>query len=164
MWFVRKGIRASSEESFILRKKNGNISRASNETTDSKVNIKRMSFPNTNATDEEMGLLAPFMGCGSVPSNYSYLDTATKFGPVVKGFKKPGHHIPGPVRNPHCPCHHCRRYFENQKTVKEETDGRVRAFSLSHADRLSSKSTSKDSPDNYFNSSSYDSLNTLNMI
>jgi len=130
-----------------------------------KGNLKRMSFPNAN--NNEMGVLAPFMGtgtdCGSNNSNNFNLDTASKFGPVVKSFKKPGHHIPGPARNPHCPCHHCRHYFESQDTLQDIFDKRSRAFSMSHADRLSqlSNSSRTRTPDNYFNSSSYDSLNMI---
>lgn len=122
--------------------------------------MKRLSFPNENLADEGR-FMAPFMEPTSVTHNYSYLNTATKFGPVVKGFRKPGHHIPGPARNPHCPCDHCRHFFDTQNNVKPETgNGRTRAFSLGHAAEHSSKSSSSYQKNN-FNSSSYDSLNII---
>lgn len=35
---------------------------------------------------------------------------ASRFGPVINIFKKPGHHK-GPTKNPDCCCVHCKRYF-----------------------------------------------------
>ncbi|KAG5885035.1 hypothetical protein JTB14_018631 [Gonioctena quinquepunctata] len=37
---------------------------------------------------------------------------AKKFGPVINGYRKPGHHV-GPAKNPSCSCDHCRSYFKD---------------------------------------------------
>ncbi|XP_055537529.1 uncharacterized protein LOC129725558 isoform X2 [Wyeomyia smithii] len=39
-----------------------------------------------------------------------YLALARRFGSLITGRRKPGVHI-GPVRNPECPCEHCRRWI-----------------------------------------------------
>ncbi|XP_035792133.1 uncharacterized protein LOC118466653 [Anopheles albimanus] len=39
-----------------------------------------------------------------------YLAIARRFGSLIKGRRKPGTHM-GPVRNPECPCAHCRRWM-----------------------------------------------------
>ncbi|XP_029156907.1 uncharacterized protein LOC114929504 [Nylanderia fulva] len=52
---------------------------------------------------------------------------ASRFGTVIRAFRKPGHHI-GPSKNPTCTCEHCRRYFEESGT-------RGRAYSLSELER-----------------------------
>uniref|UniRef100_A0A182QFD5 protein kinase C n=1 Tax=Anopheles farauti TaxID=69004 RepID=A0A182QFD5_9DIPT len=38
-----------------------------------------------------------------------YLAIARRFGSLITGRRKPGTHM-GPVRNPECPCEHCRRW------------------------------------------------------
>lgn len=40
-----------------------------------------------------------------------HLALASRFGAIVGGFRKPGHHV-GPSKNPSCSCEHCRRFFE----------------------------------------------------
>lgn len=96
--------------------------------------MKRFSVPSFNLCEEEKAH-PPFMELSSVTQLQSRLDAAAKFGDVVRSLKKPGHHIPGPTKNPSCPCDHCRLYFENKEKGKdrpvedEETEYR-KVFSL----------------------------------
>jgi hypothetical protein len=149
------GLRASSEESQANKIRLNNFA---TEETSNLMTMKRLSFPNYNLTNKNNKSTPPFMGHTAFAHTYfSHLDTATKFGPVVKGLRKPGHHIPGPARNPHCPCDHCRQHFYTEEPTLFD-GGRSRAFSLSNADHLSSCS-SKNNCHN--NSSSFDSLNII---
>ncbi|XP_052861214.1 uncharacterized protein LOC128268219 [Anopheles cruzii] len=43
-----------------------------------------------------------------------YLAIARRFGSLIKGRRKPGTHM-GPVRNPECPCAHCRRWVVERR-------------------------------------------------
>lgn len=106
------GCRATSEESQVMlrryRRLNNETFESDTEESSNLMAMKRLSFPNCNLHDNNK-LTPPFMKptIGN-HNNYSHLGTATKFGPVVKGLKKPGHHIPGPARNPQwCTCDHC---------------------------------------------------------
>lgn len=47
-----------------------------------------------------------------------YLLKAQKFGTVIRGLKKPGHHV-GPAKNPDCQCEYCRRWF-NQRSYSHD--------------------------------------------
>uniref|UniRef100_A0AAG5DCC6 Uncharacterized protein n=1 Tax=Anopheles atroparvus TaxID=41427 RepID=A0AAG5DCC6_ANOAO len=60
-----------------------------------------------------------------------YLAIARRFGSLIMGRRKPGTHM-GPVRNPECPCAHCRRWIaEREKGGESVTVGaRERAFSV----------------------------------
>lgn len=79
--------------------------------------MKRLSYPSYNLHEnEDKQLLPPFMDYPDA-SMASRFDTAAKFGEVVRGLRKPGHHIPGPTKNPSCPCDHCRSFFEMKMTV-----------------------------------------------
>lgn len=115
--------------------------------------MKRLSYPSYNLHEnEEKQLLPPFMDYPDA-TMASRLDTAAKFGEVVRGLRKPGHHIPGPTKNPSCPCDHCRNFFEakmmmgskvaesddREKNEGQELEansgiGRARALSLGQMD------------------------------
>ena len=107
------------------------------------VQMKRLSIPNANLLDGMS--LEDLLSSGRDPEDEtaeSLLMTASKFGRVKKGLKKPGHHIVGPAKNPDCPCDNCRYYFE-QKTPHKDVPGpsRARAYSLTHVDSVSSISS-----------------------
>lgn len=107
------------------------------------LNMKRLSFPTFNLHEEEK-VLPPFMEYST--ATQSRLDTAAKFGAVVRGFRKPGHHIPGPTKNPSCPCDHCRMHFETKEggtaaASLPEEKGRTRAHSLDQANSRRSQSS-----------------------
>lgn len=152
------GCRGTSEESQVIlrryRRLNNETFETESEESSNLMTMKRLSFPNYNLTQDNK-LTPPFMEPPLLNhNNYSHFGTAaTKFGPVIKGLRKPGHHIPGPARNPHCTCDHCRRYFEKQQ---EPEIGRARAFSLGNANSFSS------SHRNYHNNrASVDGLNII---
>lgn len=50
----------------------------------------------------------PFTQPGGLKSEH--FDKAGTFGHVLPVVRKPGHHV-GPIRNQHCLCEHCQRYF-----------------------------------------------------
>lgn len=69
----------------------------------------------------------------SLQSNLSgytsgYLEKARKFGTVITGLRKPGHHI-GPVKNPDCQCEYCCRWM----IERSERLGRGKTLSMSDA-------------------------------
>jgi len=101
--------------------------------------------PASGTENCEEQVIPPFLSTAyhneGISSNWnttdSHLGTATKFGTVVKGFRKPGHHIPGPPKNPSCPCLHCKIYFESlDNSHRGDTSSeslntvRIRAYSL----------------------------------
>lgn len=103
---------------------------------------KRQAFSFHEAEDFGKQRIPPFLpmellGESSNGSTLdSHLEAATKFGSMVKSFRKPGHHIPGPPKNPSCPCNHCKAYFQDLQAAKND-DGllslnnvRRRAYSL----------------------------------
>lgn len=47
-----------------------------------------------------------------------YLLKAQKFGTVIRGMKKPGHHV-GPAKNPDCQCEYCRRWFSQRSYSRD---------------------------------------------
>lgn len=148
------------------------------------LNMKRLSYPTYNLHEnEEKTVLPPFMECPEV--SMSRLDTAAKFGEVVRGLRKPGHHIPGPTKNPNCPCDHCRSYFEMQGEIRKEQKkelekavladwegmeerpamtgaGRARALSLGQLDSHS-RASSGGSPGRVWRSRRQQQLQTNNL-
>jgi len=86
------------------------------------ISMKRLSLPSGDLSRDD-NALPPFASSSGVDSDSkhstpnSYLATANIFGSVVKGFKKPGHHIVGPAKNPLCPCYHCREHFLERASV-----------------------------------------------
>uniref|UniRef100_A0A182MDH0 Uncharacterized protein n=1 Tax=Anopheles culicifacies TaxID=139723 RepID=A0A182MDH0_9DIPT len=58
-----------------------------------------------------------------------YLAIARRFGSLITGRRKPGTHM-GPVRNPECPCEHCRRWVLERDTGSSVSVLRERALSV----------------------------------
>uniref|UniRef100_A0A182P3N8 C2 domain-containing protein n=1 Tax=Anopheles epiroticus TaxID=199890 RepID=A0A182P3N8_9DIPT len=59
-----------------------------------------------------------------------YLAIARRFGSLITGRRKPGTHM-GPVRNPECPCEHCRRWVLERDSVGGTSSGVLRERALS---------------------------------
>ncbi|XP_022195948.2 uncharacterized protein LOC111053385 [Nilaparvata lugens] len=53
-----------------------------------------------------------------------FLSKARKFGTIVDGFRKPGHHV-GPSKNPDCLCENCQRHYKERWLVSR---GRARSL------------------------------------
>uniref|UniRef100_A0A182WIL5 protein kinase C n=1 Tax=Anopheles minimus TaxID=112268 RepID=A0A182WIL5_9DIPT len=58
-----------------------------------------------------------------------YLAIARRFGSLITGRRKPGTHM-GPVRNPECPCEHCRRWVLERDASISVNVLRERALSV----------------------------------
>ncbi|XP_052897399.1 uncharacterized protein LOC128304277 [Anopheles moucheti] len=58
-----------------------------------------------------------------------YLAIARRFGSLITGRRKPGTHM-GPVRNPECPCEHCRRWVLERDSGSDVTLLHERALSV----------------------------------
>ncbi|XP_050073933.1 uncharacterized protein LOC126561681 [Anopheles maculipalpis] len=58
-----------------------------------------------------------------------YLAIARRFGSLITGRRKPGTHM-GPVRNPECPCEHCRRWVLERDSGGNGSVLRERALSV----------------------------------
>lgn len=57
--------------------------------------------------------------CRFIPGyTREYLLKAQKFGTVIRGIKKPGHHV-GPAKNPDCQCEYCRRWFSQRSYSRD---------------------------------------------
>lgn len=57
--------------------------------------------------------------CRFIPGyTREYLLKAQKFGTVITGMKKPGHHV-GPAKNPDCQCEYCRRWFSQRSYSRD---------------------------------------------
>lgn len=125
------------------------------------LNMKRLSYPSYNLYENEEKVIPPFMDYGDVPT--SMMDAASKFGGVVRGLRRPGHHIPGPTKNPSCPCDHCISYFEKKDgerrdqfrpegceefNIEKRCGLRSRALSLGQIDRSSPATSSERSVPN----------------
>ncbi|XP_050096428.1 uncharacterized protein LOC126578163 isoform X2 [Anopheles aquasalis] len=59
-----------------------------------------------------------------------YLAIARRFGSLIKGRRKPGTHM-GPVRNPECPCAHCRRWMMERDITSAGGPGVLRERAVS---------------------------------
>ncbi|CAG7837284.1 unnamed protein product [Allacma fusca] len=149
--YIFKKFNSKERDVNVLMASPSDLSQTPEKESTNLIRMKRLSIPNANllegvSVDER---LPPFMSTSSnsydVDQGDTLLLTASKFGSVVKGFKKPGHHIVGPAKNPDCPCQHCRFHFESKEcNWKGDTSApgqnRARAFSLSHVDSLSNSS------------------------
>uniref|UniRef100_A0A4Y0BPA7 Uncharacterized protein n=1 Tax=Anopheles funestus TaxID=62324 RepID=A0A4Y0BPA7_ANOFN len=62
-----------------------------------------------------------------------YLAIARRFGSLITGRRKPGTHM-GPVRNPECPCEHCRRWVLERDSGGSDNILRKRALSVDGTD------------------------------
>ncbi|XP_053662444.1 uncharacterized protein LOC128711587 [Anopheles marshallii] len=58
-----------------------------------------------------------------------YLAIARRFGSLITSRRKPGTHM-GPVRNPECPCEHCRRWVLERDSGGSVSVLRERALSM----------------------------------
>lgn len=123
---------SESDHSFTFQKSTelGNVSDSSPSTVISYSHKRNLSDTKSSSTPAAHATTDTNTWPSSLKSEvviggYSkeYLALSKKFGTVVNAMKKPGRHV-GPVKNPECPCEHCKRW------IVEREQGRGRALSF----------------------------------